>query len=116
MHKEISMHTRQDVIWLKESGEAYKAPEQVILDKTILKDMQWLTLYKHTGMLEVYNELINKYCPKREHFSFLGMSWHQLTALDNNKNVNRKSARKKSAEKKYQSSKVTKNWSAIVTS
>ena len=43
MHMEISMHTRYDVILLKESGEAYKALEQVILDKTILKDMQWLT-------------------------------------------------------------------------
>lgn len=77
--------------------------------------MQWLTLFKHTGMLEVFNGLVNKYCPKREHFSFLGMmARHQLAILDNNKNVDRKQARTKSGEKKfkYQSSKVTKQWSA----
>ena len=33
MHKKIRAHTRQDIIWLKETSEEYKALEKVILDK-----------------------------------------------------------------------------------
>ena len=114
-HKRLCSNTQHDVQWLKESSPEYKALEEVVLDRTILKDMQLLTLYKHTGMLEVFNGLLNKYCPKREHFSYLGMiARHQLAILDHNANVNRKQARTKTGELryKYQSSKVTNQWSA----
>ena len=39
-----------------------------MLDKDLLKDLSKLTESCHTGQIEVFHSLINKYSPKRQHF------------------------------------------------
>jgi len=52
-----------------------------------------LTGFHHTGALEVFHSLLLKYCPKRQHFSYVGMQGHiELAILDHNYNTNRKQA------------------------
>ena len=79
--------------WLKPDTPAYIVLEEVVLNKKILKDIEKLTEFCHTGELEVYHSEYLKYCPKREHFSHKGMvARAQLTALDHNANFGRKQA------------------------
>ena len=79
--------------WLKPDTPAYIALEEVVLNKKILKDIEKLTEFCHTGELEVYHSEYLKYCPKREHFSHKGMvARAQLAALDHNANCGRKQA------------------------
>ncbi|XP_033127656.1 uncharacterized protein LOC117125294 [Anneissia japonica] len=52
-----------------------------------------MTLFKHTGSLEVFHGMLLKYCPKREHFSYEGQRARlQLAVLDHNENVGRQQA------------------------
>ena len=69
--------------WLKPDTPAYIALQQVVLNK-ILKDIEKLTEFCHTGELKVYHSEYLKYCPKGEHFSHKGMvaghnSQHSIT-------------------------------------
>ena len=71
--------------WLKESSFAYAALKKIVLDKRLLNDLKYLTDFNHTGTLEVYNSLYNKFSPKRLHFSSPGMiARAQLAVLDFN--------------------------------
>ena len=73
--------------WLKPDTPACIALKEVVLNKKILKDIEKLTEFCHTGELEVHHCEYLKYCPKCEHFSHKGMVAHaQLTALDHNAN------------------------------
>ena len=45
-----------------------KKRERVDKEKSLLNDLKYLTIFNHTGALEVYQSLYNKYCPKRLHF------------------------------------------------
>ena len=50
-----------------------------------MKDLKHLTKFSHTGKLEVYHALYNKWVPKSQHFSHLGMvTRSQLATLDFN--------------------------------
>ena len=60
--------------WLKPNGRAHLALQKVVLKETLLRDIAKLSSFCHTGMLEVFHSLLTKYCPKRQHFSFMGMS------------------------------------------
>ena len=52
-----------------------------------------LTGFHHTGALEVFHSLLLKYCPKRQHFSYIGMQARiELAILDHNYNTDRKQA------------------------
>ena len=59
--------------WLKPDTPAYIALEEVVLNKKILKDIEELTEFCHTGKLEMCHSEYLKYCPKREHFSHKGL-------------------------------------------
>ena len=53
--------------------------------KDLLNDLCYLTDFSHTGEIEVYNSLYNKFCPKRLHFGWHGMvARTQLAVLDFN--------------------------------
>ena len=44
-----------------------------------------LTSFQHTGALEVFHSLLLKYCPKRQHFSYIGMQARiEFAILDHN--------------------------------
>ena len=63
----------------------FKALQSIVLYKNILKDLKHLTKFSDTGKLEVYHALYNKWAPKNQHFSHLGMvTRSQLATLNFN--------------------------------
>ena len=74
----------------------------MVLDKRILGDLQRLTKFVHTGALEVYHSLYNKYLPKRQHFGYKAMlARSQLAALDHNSSSKREQAVARTGNKCY---------------
>ncbi|XP_065195097.1 uncharacterized protein LOC135826412 [Sycon ciliatum] len=102
-HSALSSEDERAIKWIKADSEPYKALKGILLDKKLLKDMDKLTKFCHTGSLEVYHSVMTKYIPKRIHFSILGMIVRtQLAALDHNFNVNRHHSKaKKTGEGRY---------------
>ena len=92
-HDKLSGCDEREITWLKPGSPAHVALEDVVTNKRLLKDLEKLTDFGHTGALEVYHSLLLKYCPKREHFSYKGMiARTRLAALDNNANTGREQA------------------------
>jgi len=76
--------------WLTVDSYAFIALESVVCDKRVLKDIEKLTDFCHTGRLEVYHSTLLKYATKRQHFQYGSMQTRlQLAALDHNHNVDR---------------------------
>lgn len=99
--------------YLKYGSPAFIAVKELIENKKTLSDLHYLTRFCHTGSLEVYHSVINKYCPKRIYFSLLGMiARTQLAVLDFNNNSNRSQATRKDGALRYKQifSRVTQNW------
>ena len=99
--------------FLKQSSPAYKALEGIVTDKSLLGALKFLTKFNHTGTLEVYHSLYNKYSPKRLHFSLQEMiARAELAVLDFNCGVGVGQAKTKSGKLhfKQQYSKVTQTW------
>ena len=84
-HETYSVEKQMAKKWFTVGTQAYEA-----LDKKIVKDIAYLNKFSHTGNLEVYHSLRNKYAPKRFHFSYEGMlKRSQLAILDwNTRGVN----------------------------
>ena len=101
-HEPISPRAHRKTKWLIVGSPAHEALKHVVLEKTLLKDLDLLTKTIHTGALEVYHSLYNKYAPKRQHFGYLGMvARTQLTALDHNSGTGRSQAEASSGEKRF---------------
>ena len=99
--------------WLKKNSSAYRALEKIVGCPKLLADLKYLTDFKHTGTLEVYHSLYNKYCPKRLCFSYEGMvARTQLAVMDHNSSVGLGQAQTKSGEKRFKLSfsRVTQSW------
>ena len=82
---ELSKKYQWDNEWLDPKSHSFKALQTVVLDKTLINDLKRLTRFSHTGSLEVYHSLLNKWVPKSTHFSNEGMIVRsQLAAVDFN--------------------------------
>ena len=92
-HGRLSRRKERKTKWLEDGSSAYVALEEVVLNKKILKDIEKLTEFHHTGELEVYHSLLLKCVPKRLHYSYKGMVARiQLAVTDHNSNTGRKQA------------------------
>ena len=118
-HPRITAKDQREITWLESGSPPHVALEEIVTNKKLLKDLEKLTEFHHTGELESYHSVMTKYVPKREHFSYNGMvARTQLAILDHNANVGRKQAEiKKGAsqgEKRYKIAcgKQRKNWVA----
>lgn len=100
--------------WLKPNGRAQLALERVVMDRSLYRDIAKLNYFCHTGQLEVFHSLLTKYCPKRQHFSHIGMNMRtRLAILDHNYNVQRQQAIFKGMPRyKLEFSKRGKEWVA----
>ena len=114
-HPRITKKAACNKKWLKPDSGAFKALQSIMLDKNILKDLKHSTKFSHTGKLEVYHALYNKWVTKSQHFSHLGMvTRSQLATLDFNTGSDLKQATTLKGTLKYHVafSKVTQIWSA----
>ena len=101
--------------WLSPKSDAFEALQNIVLEKKTLDNLPYLAKFRHTGVLEVYHSLYNKWAPKRQHFSYAGMLTRcQFAIMDFNQGSNLEQATTEKGEKRYnvQFSKVTKNWSS----
>ena len=99
-HEPISPRAHRKTKWLIVGSLAHEVLKHVVLEKTLLKDLDFLTKTIHTGSLEVYHSFYSKYTPKWQHFEYLGMvARTQLTALDHNSGTGRSKAEASSGKK-----------------
>ena len=88
MHQTLPPEEQHYKKWLRLGSAAHNALRKVVLQDTLLRDMKKLCGFHHTGSLEVFHSLLLKYCPKRQHFSYVGMQARiELTILDHNYNT-----------------------------
>ena len=85
-----------------EGSAAHEALKKVILDKTLLKDMELLNLNVFTTHLEVFHSLKIRYLPKSIFFEQEKMEVGMIiAALDHNLNIDRGYAQSKTKEGTY---------------
>ena len=114
-HAPLSTEKQRKKNWLSPTSESFKALQDIVFSNSILKDLSSLTKFSHTGTLEVYHSLYNRWLPKSIHFSFHGMiARTQLAILDFNSGSNLNQATTKEGKKRYNTSfsKMTATWSA----
>ena len=86
-HPDLSFSKQRK--WLHKGSCAYAALEKIKTDKNLLKDLHYLSDFSHTGNLEVYHSLCQKFCQKRLYFSMHGMICRTMIAvLDHNCSAN----------------------------
>uniref|UniRef100_A0A3B1K8T9 Uncharacterized protein n=1 Tax=Astyanax mexicanus TaxID=7994 RepID=A0A3B1K8T9_ASTMX len=101
-HDDISEDQQRRKKWLKEGSAAWNALKSVVMDKNLLRDLSHMTLFKHTGDLEVLHSSMLKYAEKRRHFTYVTMQARlQLSIMDHNHNVGRQHARTQSGQEKF---------------
>ena len=87
--------------------------QNIALNKKGLEDLSYLTRFCHTGVLEIYHSMYNKWVLKRQHFPYLGvLARSQLAIIDFNEGSNLEQATTEKGEKRYneQFSKITKSY------
>ncbi|XP_078670415.1 uncharacterized protein LOC144910817 isoform X2 [Branchiostoma floridae x Branchiostoma belcheri] len=101
-HLPLSEEDRTDIKWLKPGSDAHKALYEVVNAPALLRDLEHLTRFKHTGALEVFHSMLLKYADKRHHFPYPSMKARlQLAVLDHNENVHREQATTKHGDRKW---------------
>ena len=114
-HSELTKDERKRKSWLKPNSDSFIALQKIVFDKRILNDLKYLVKFSHTGTLEVYHSLYNKWASKSLHFSYSGMiARSQLAALDFNSGCDLKIAKTKDGKERHNVSfsKMTANWSS----
>lgn len=101
-HGELTTDEERSKGWLKPGSPSHKALQTIVCDKRLLKDIELITEFCHTGDLEVFHNVLLKYVPKRLAFSYEGtVARTLLAAMDNNMNIGRKQAETKRGEKRF---------------
>ena len=84
-HRRLTKKEVKSKDWLSADPDEFKALQKIVTDKKILNDLKYLTKFSHTRILEIYHALYNKWAPKSQHFSNLGMiTRSQLAIMDFN--------------------------------
>ena len=112
-HKSEHEQLDKERKWLETNSPSFLALKNVVENKKILADIKYLSKFCHTGNLEVFHSVLDKYWPKRLHFTLEGMiARTQLAVLDCNCGSNNSQATTKDGERRYKHifSKVTQNW------
>ena len=100
--------------WITPKSDLSEAFQSILLCRKLLKNLSHLTQFCHTGVLEVYHALFNKWAPKRQHFYVGMLTRSQLALMDFNKRIYLEQATTGQGDKHFNVtfSKVTKQWSA----
>ncbi|XP_073451452.1 uncharacterized protein [Aquarana catesbeiana] len=93
-HEEMLHNEEEEHVWLLEGSAALQRMKDIVHDPRILKDLEHLSTFCHTGNLEVFHSMTLKYRTKHHRFGIDGMvARTQLAALDYNRNVGREQAK-----------------------
>ncbi|KAJ7998415.1 hypothetical protein DPEC_G00204700 [Dallia pectoralis] len=107
-------HEQKMRMWITKDSVAFQDLSSLVLDKRLLRDMEKMGLFKHTGPLEVFHSALLKYLSKRQAFSFQGMRERcQLAILEHNENiVKRKQATTTTGQARFKQvfSRRSKQW------
>ena len=68
-HSELSNVDERCKNLLSPKPQNFEGLQPIVFNKTSLGDMTYLTQFSHTGVLEVFHSLLNKWTPKSTHFS-----------------------------------------------
>lgn len=112
-HTPLSLDEQLRKRWLQPQSQVFKGLQAIVEDKRLLKDLQQLTQFKHTGALEVFHNAMLKYLPKRLHFAYETMvARTKLAIMDNNFKVGREQAVTAQGTTRYSLSfkKQSKDW------
>ena len=115
VHPRTTKSKGRKKLWLNPTSNSFKALQLVAMDKHVLGDLKYLTKFSHTGILEIFYALNNKWIPNIQHFSHLGMiTRSHLAVMDFNSGSNLSQAKTKGGQGKYNFgySKITKQWSS----
>ncbi|KAK0132604.1 THAP domain-containing protein 4 [Merluccius polli] len=114
-HQDLTEEQQRRKKWLQTDSAAFKTLSDHVLNKTLLKDLNHMTFFKHTGALEVYHSSMLKYTEKRLHFVYSSMKARTLlSVMDHNENVGRQQATTTDGTLRYDLvfPKQTKRWVA----
>ncbi|XP_030233960.1 uncharacterized protein LOC115559293 [Gadus morhua] len=102
-HHPLTAQEQSKRQWMKRESSAFENLESLVNDKRLLKDLEQMALFKHTGPLEIFHSAMLKYLPKRQGFSFQGMRERgHLACLEHNENfVKRKQATTKTGQPRF---------------
>ncbi|XP_044147031.1 uncharacterized protein LOC122935330 [Bufo gargarizans] len=96
-HRPLTKLERRCQPWMKENSQPYLALYDVVMNPTVLKDLDHLSQFLHAGELEVYHHFVSKYRPKKVHLKIDALEARlKLAALAHNANVPRQCAKAKS--------------------
>ena len=114
-HLRLTRKQQKAKEWIKPNTEAFTVLQGILLDPKFLSELKYLTQFSHTGVLEVFHSLYNRWAPKRQHFSYSGMlARSQLAIMDFNQGSDLKQAKTKAGIDRFNvvSSKITSNWTS----
>ena len=104
-HEPLSEEVARTRPWFKSGDLAIKKVRNAIegRDGGRLADLPMMCGFTHTGDIEQYNNLHNKYAPKNVYFSHSSMMVRTaLTALDHNANTDRVQGTTREGQKKFE--------------
>ncbi|KAK0137974.1 hypothetical protein N1851_025782 [Merluccius polli] len=85
-HAPLTALEQKKRIWMKK--DSFQDLSSLVIDTWLLKDLQKMALFKHTGPLEIFHSALLKYLPKRQAFSYEGMRERgYLAVLEHNENI-----------------------------
>ena len=111
----ITKNKAHKKLWLNPTSDAFKALQSLVLDKHVLGDLKYLTKFSHTGILEIFHVLHNRWISKSQHFSHLGMvTRSQLAVMDFSSGSDLPQAKTKGGQGIYNFGyfQITKRWSS----
>ena len=114
-HKPLTRHEQRTKKWLKPGSAAFLHLKKILEDKKRLTDLEKLSHFCHTGILENFHSMMTITCPKRCHFFYDGMNARsQLALIRQNYNLHREQARTKAGDMRWRIvfPKVKKQWVA----
>ncbi|KAG9487878.1 uncharacterized protein [Eleutherodactylus coqui] len=89
-HRPLTNLKRHCQPWIQENSQPYIALYDVVMNPKVLKDLNHLSQFLHTGEMEVYHHFVAKYRPKKVHLKMDALEARlRLAALAHNANVHR---------------------------
>lgn len=79
-HPKLSRKKIKETAWLKKGSPAFEALKEIVTETRLLAALSHLTEFCHTGHLEVFHNVVLRYCPKRLHFPYDGMKTRLMIA------------------------------------